>query len=162
MIVVLLFLALFPIAGMAQLTPEQVLNIRQISELRFSPDGTLVAFTVTQPPKGNERNRDLWLLEIATRKPRQLTFNVKSESSPKWSPDGRQLAFLSDRDGPVQIYLLRMDGGEASRLTEGKNSIQSFDWAPDRRSHSSHLSPKATPKRKRKRTRTMRESSTRM
>jgi dipeptidyl aminopeptidase/acylaminoacyl peptidase len=130
MIIVLLFLALFPIAGTAQLTPEQVLSIRQISELRFSPDGAFVAFTVTEPPKGNERNRDLWLLEIASRKLRQLTFSAKPESSPKWSPEGRQLAFLSDRDGPTQIYLLRMDGGEASRLTEGKNSIQSFEWAP--------------------------------
>ncbi len=131
MIVIILFLILFPIAGMAQLTPEQVLNIRQISDLRFSPDGRFVAFTVTEPPKGNERNRDLWLLEVASRKLRQLTFSPKSESAPRWSPDGRQLAFLSDRDGPSQIYLLPIDGGEALRLTEGKNAIQSFDWSPD-------------------------------
>ena len=131
MIIALLFLELFPIADMAQLTPEQVLNVRQISELRFSPDGAFLAFTLTEPPKGSERNRDLWMLDVATRKLRPLTFSPKSESSPRWSPDGRQVAFLSDRDGPTQIYLLRMDGGDAARLTEGKNAIQSYEWSPD-------------------------------
>jgi dipeptidyl aminopeptidase/acylaminoacyl peptidase len=131
MIVVLLFLALFPVAGLAQLTPEQVLNVRQISDLRFSPDGAFVAFTLTEPPKGTERNRHVWLFEVASRKLRPLTFSAKSESSPRWSPDGRQLAFLSDRDGLTQIYVLRMDGGDAARLTEGKSSVQSFEWSPD-------------------------------
>jgi len=50
---------------------------------------------------------------------------------PQWSPDGRQLAFLSNRDGENQIYLMRLDGGEANRLTEGKRGVQSFEWSPD-------------------------------
>jgi len=126
-----ILLLLFPIAGFAQLTPEQVLSIRQISDMRFSPDGRFIAFTVTEPVKGTERNRDIWMLEVASRNLRPLTSSPKSESSPKWSPDGSRLAFLSDRDGPPQIYLLRMDGGEGLRLTEGKNQIQWFEWSPD-------------------------------
>ncbi len=142
MIIVLLFLFLFPAAGLAQLTPEQVLQIRQISELQFSPDGRFLAFTVTEPIKGTERDRNVWLLEAAAHKLRQLTFSAKSESSPKWSPSGRQLAFLSDRDGPAQIYLLPMDGGEAARLTEGKNVIRSYEWSPDGR-QIAYLAPEA-------------------
>ena len=60
---------------------------------------------------------------------RQLTFNVKDDFSPRWSPDGRTLAFLSDRDGRTQIYLLSMDGGEASALTSGKNAVREQEEA---------------------------------
>jgi dipeptidyl aminopeptidase/acylaminoacyl peptidase len=113
------------------LTPEQTLGVRSISDLRVSPDGSRIAFVVSEPPKGTDRNRDLWLVTIATRDVRRLTFTETAESSPRWSPDGRTLAFLSDRDGRNQIYLLPMEGGEAQRLTEGKNSVRSLEWAPD-------------------------------
>ncbi|HUI70761.1 MAG TPA: DPP IV N-terminal domain-containing protein, partial [Spirochaetia bacterium] len=131
MIFILMVLLLLPAAGFAQITPEQVLDVRQIGDLRLSPDGHQVAFTVTEPVKGTERNTDIYLLDIASRQIRQLTFSARSETSPRWRPDGRALAFLADRDGNNQIYLLPLDGGEAMRLTEGKHSIQSFDWSPD-------------------------------
>jgi len=131
MIFVLLVLLLLPAAGFAQITPEQVLDVRQIGDLRMSPDGHQVAFTVTEPVKGTERNVDIYLLDIGSRQIRQLTYSPRSETSPRWRPDGKALAFLADRDGNSQIYLLPLDGGEAMRLTEGKHSIQSFDWSPD-------------------------------
>ncbi len=131
MILILLVLLLLPATGVAQITPEQVLNVRQISDLRMSPDGRQVAFTITEPVKGTDRNSDIYLLDVATHQIRQLTSSAKSETSPRWRADGRALAFLSDREGDNQIYLLSMDGGEAQRLTEGKLSIQSFDWSPD-------------------------------
>ena len=59
MIFVLLALLLLPATGMAQITPEQVMNVRQIGDLRMSPDGHQVAFTVTEPVKGTERNSDI-------------------------------------------------------------------------------------------------------
>jgi dipeptidyl aminopeptidase/acylaminoacyl peptidase len=133
MVIVLLLLLLFPATALAQLAPEQVLNIRQISDLNFSKDGQRVAFTVTEPVKGNDRNRDIWMLDVASRQVRQLTFSPKSESQPRWNPRKNELAFLSNRDGVTQIYLLSMDGGEAFPLTEGKSGIQSFDWSPDGR-----------------------------
>lgn len=133
MVIVLLLLLLFPATALAQLAPEQVLNIRQISDLNFSKDGQRVAFTVTEPVKGNDRNRDIWMLDVASRKVRQLTYSPKSESQPRWNPRKNELAFLSNRDGATQIYLLSLEGGEAVPLTEGKSSIQSFDWSPDGR-----------------------------
>jgi dipeptidyl aminopeptidase/acylaminoacyl peptidase len=129
-----LFLSLVLAAQVASapvLTPEQTLGVRSISDLRVSPDGARVAFVVSEPPKSADRNRDIWLVTIASKETRRLTFTETAESSPRWSPDGRTLAFLSDRDGRNQIYLLPMEGGEATRLTDGKNAVRSFEWAPD-------------------------------
>jgi dipeptidyl aminopeptidase/acylaminoacyl peptidase len=124
-------LLLIPDALFAQLKPEQTLNRRPISELRFSPDGNRVAFTVSEPPKGANRSRHIWILDVRTREVRQFTNSAKSEFAPRWSPDGRRLAFLSDREEASQIYLMPTDGGEAIRLTEGKNAVRAFEWSPD-------------------------------
>ena len=113
------------------LTPEASLNLRSIADLRFSPDGSKLAFVVTEPAKGENRARHIWLWEKKTGSARQITFSGKGESSPRWSPDGRQLAFLSNRGEFQQIYAMRMDGGEASALTKGKRNIEGFEWSPD-------------------------------
>src|SRR5262249_46549067 len=55
----------------------------------------------------------------------------KSDSSPRWAPDGESIAFLSDRDGPDQLYLLSIRGGEAQPLTTRKEAITAFRWSPD-------------------------------
>jgi len=114
------------------LTPEASLNLRSISDLQFSPDGSQLVFVVTEPPKGEERKRHIWIFDNKTSGLRQFTISPKSESSPRWSPNGKQLAFLSNRaEDQQQIYVMRVDGGEATPLTKGKRSIQSFEWSPD-------------------------------
>ncbi len=113
------------------LTPEASLQLRSISDLQFSPDGSRVAFVVTEPPKSERRARHIWLYEKASGSVRQFTYSAKDESSPRWSPDGKQLAFLSNRVDQQQIYVMRTDGGEASALTKGKRSVHSFAWSPD-------------------------------
>jgi len=118
--------------GTPTLTPEISLTLRSISDLQYSPDGTRAAFVVTEPPKGERRARHVWLYEKQSGAARQFTYSAKSESSPRWSPDGKQLAFLSNRDGEdQQIYLMRADGGEAAALTKGKRSVSNFAWSPD-------------------------------
>src|SRR5580704_19328521 len=89
------------------LTPEASLNLRTISDLQYSPDGARLAFVVTEPAKGTARQRHIWVHDKQTTGVRQFTFSVKSEFSPRWSPDGKQLAFLSDRGDEQQIYLMR-------------------------------------------------------
>jgi len=123
-------LILIPCSCLAQLKPEQVLDRRQISEVRVSANGERVAFTVSEPPKGTTRSRHIWLAQVGSES-RQYTNSAKSEFSPRWSPDGRRLAFLSDREESTQIYLLPTDGGEAQKLTTGKNAVRSFEWSPD-------------------------------
>src|SRR5690242_2957813 len=113
------------------LTPETSLDLRSISDLQFSPNGGEVAFVVMEPPEGVRRARHIWLYDKKTGAVRQITFSAKDESSPRWSPDGKQLAFLSNRAEQQQIYGMRMDGGEAAALTKGKRSVSSYAWSPD-------------------------------
>jgi dipeptidyl aminopeptidase/acylaminoacyl peptidase len=75
---------------------------------------------------------------------RELTFSGKSERSPEWSPDGKDLAFLSDRAGSSQIYLMSYDGGESRALTSGE-AVREFHWAPDGKSIA-YLARESAPK----------------
>jgi len=114
------------------LTPEAAISLRTIADLQLSPDGARLAFVVTEPPKGERRLRHIWLYDKQNNSVRQFTASAKSESNPRWSPDGRQLAFLSNREGDQQqIYLLRADGGEATAITKGKRNVTQFAWSPD-------------------------------
>src|SRR5882724_11625956 len=114
-----------------QLTPDAALNLRSISDLQFSPDGSRLAFVVMEPAKGERRARHIWIYEKHSASVRQFTYSAKSEFSPRWSPDSKQLAFLSDRDAQTQIYATRADSGEGSALTKGKRGVRSFAWSPD-------------------------------
>src|SRR5947207_8581220 len=108
-----------------------MLNVRTISDVRFSPDEKRVAFVVAEPVKGTTRARHIWILDVKSREVRQFTNSPKSEDTPRWSPDGKRLAFLSNRDDARQIYVISMSGGEAKRLLETKHEIESFALSPD-------------------------------
>lgn len=128
----LLFLCLssFAVFG-ASLTPEKALAVRNVSEPRWSPDGSRVAFTVQEPAHGRDVARHIWVYDVARGEARQWTFSAKSEHEPRWSPDGKTLAFLSDREDKSQIWLMPTNGGEAMKLTGAKNSVSTFRWSPD-------------------------------
>ena len=103
----------------------------------ISPDGEMVAYTVTQANwKQNEFVKQIWVVPVSGGEPRQLTFARSSSFSPRWSPDGQWLAFLSRRndDAHTQIYRISPKGGEAERLSEHETDIESFKWSPDGRS----------------------------
>ena len=130
-VLVMMALAGAVLTAQSALSPEQTLDRRGIGDLDFSPDRARLVFTVTDPVKGDARRRNIWMLDVASGRVRQLTFSAKSDSSPRWAPDGRAIAFLSDRDGPAQLYLLPMSGGDAGKLTDRKESIAAFRWSPD-------------------------------
>jgi len=112
------------------LTPEQTLQRWQISDVQISPDGLRVAFVVTEPVEGTKRARHIWVYNTDTKEVRRFTNSDQGESSPRWSPDGETLAFVSKRSDNTQIFLLSMLGGEGRALTEGNNSIRSYAWSP--------------------------------
>lgn len=113
---------------------EDIISLQSVSNAVISPDGSNVVFESSATDwKENRYDRELWLSKNGD-KPIQLTNNLKGSSSdPKWSPDGKWIAFLSKRGEKTQIHAIRFEGGEAFQLTHAKNNIQGFDWSPDSR-----------------------------
>ncbi|MCW3098275.1 MAG: putative secreted peptidase [Chthonomonadaceae bacterium] len=115
-------------------TPELSMQIRGIGQVRVSPDGRRVAYTVTEPIMETEKSETLtqiWLANADGSEKYQATFADKSSTDPQWSPDGKWLAFTSKRGDKNQLFRMRASGGEAERLTEVKSDIGAYLWSPD-------------------------------
>lgn len=110
-------------------------RLRTISEPEVSPDGKWVVYTVrTTDPKEDTRNSDIWMTSMDGTNTLQLTFTKESEHLPRWSPDGKYLAFLSGRESEKkteQLWLLNRSGGEARKVTDMKGGISDYAWSPD-------------------------------
>src|SRR5581483_4041210 len=91
-----------------------------------------VVYTVQQTNwADNSYDSQIWLANTQTGEIIKLTSSKKNNSNPLWSPDGRLLAFISDRDGKRQIYLISPMGGEARPITKVETGVASFQWSPD-------------------------------
>src|SRR5579862_1194484 len=113
-------------------TIEQSLNLKTAASPRISPDGRYVAYTVSETNwEENAFETQIWISMSATGERYQLTHAKKSSSDPRWAPDSRRIAFLSDRDGNQQIYMISVAGGEATRLTHFEAGVTQFEWSPD-------------------------------
>jgi len=124
------------------MTAEDYFAFETLSEPRFSPDGSTIAFVVTTIDRQQNRRRSaIWSVPAdGSRGPVALTTAPQSSNSPRWSPDGKTIAFLSTRpaagdavaDTPRnQVWLLPLGGGEPRRLTTLLNGVNSFQWSPD-------------------------------
>jgi dipeptidyl aminopeptidase/acylaminoacyl peptidase len=114
--------------------PTDLLRIQWVSDARLSPDGRLVAFTVTHLDEEVDDYRTvIWLVPAdGSTPPRRFTGGSGKDSAPRWSPDGTRLAFLSDREGgKAQIYVIGITGGEARRLTAIPQGAGAPVWSPD-------------------------------
>ncbi len=111
---------------------DAIISLQSVGSPAISPDGLSLAYTVTSTDwKDNRYDTEVWLWREGGATV-QLTRTEKgSSTNPKWSPDGRWIAFLSDRGDKQQIQLISMEGGEAWPLTAVKEGVQSFEWAPD-------------------------------
>lgn len=137
-------LAAAPAFGGAGLTVEEVMKDRSASQVQVSPDGSKVAFVVSSPDyKLDVYRRNIFLADVAGGQTSQLTNGRRSDSSPRWSPDGKQIAFLSDRGDwaesegkkpKAQIWLISVTGGEAQKLTDAEEGVGAFEWSPDGKS----------------------------
>ncbi|WP_297797980.1 S9 family peptidase [uncultured Eudoraea sp.] len=113
---------------------EDIISLHSVFNAVISPDGNNLVFeSRTTDWKENRYDRELWLSKKGD-KPIQLTNNLEASStSPKWSPNGEWIAFLSKRGDKTQIHAIRFEGGEAFQVTHTKNNIQGFEWSPDGR-----------------------------
>jgi len=115
------------------LTPDDIFELKTVSDPRISPDGAWVAYTVSaMDRKEDTSDTDIYMVSTGGGAPIRLTSSKKPESGPRWSPDGRYLAFTSARDGKKsQVYLLDRRGGEAQAITEYKTGASAVAWSPD-------------------------------
>jgi dipeptidyl aminopeptidase/acylaminoacyl peptidase len=114
------------------MTPEDLYRIKDVTDPRISPGGKWIAFTVSVPNlEANSFDSDIWIMPLAGGDPFQLTRSSKSDFSPRWSPDGSRIAFISSRDGVANLYLISFKGGEAKKVTDSKTSLYSPIWTKD-------------------------------
>jgi dipeptidyl aminopeptidase/acylaminoacyl peptidase len=117
LVALIIFSSLIPVTGLAAqakrpITFDDFIGLPVVSDPKLSPDGKWVAYTVTTPSlKDNRGFARIWLVDVATGRSRQLTQGPGSDFSPRWSPDGQTLAFISTRQGGPQIWVLAMAGG---------------------------------------------------
>lgn len=115
---------------------EDLFAMQVIGQAAISPDGTRVAYELKRFDFAENRNvQQLMLLDAATGVSRPITDAAqRSDSLPRWSPDGARLAFLSDREKGSTLWVMPMDGGEPRRLTDCEGRVSDFAWSPDGRS----------------------------
>src|SRR5713226_2048235 len=114
---------------------DDLARFRDVRDSQISPDGQWVAYVVSTVDTKEDKNvTHIWMVGYDGKNDRQITFSQDSESSPRWSPDGKFLAFTSSRPGKAkgsQVWLLDRSGGEAYQLTELKGRLQGYEWSPD-------------------------------
>ncbi len=114
---------------------DDLARFRDVRDPQLSPDGQWVAYVVsTVNVKDDKASSHIRVVGFDGKNDRQMTWSQDSESSPRWSPDGKYLSFTSARPGKAkgnQVWLLDRAGGEAFQLTELKGRLQGYEWSPD-------------------------------
>jgi dipeptidyl aminopeptidase/acylaminoacyl peptidase len=119
---------------MGGMVPEDVYGLTEVSDPRVAPDGTTAAYVVSSVDRdANEYRSAIWLAAVdGSTPPGQFTSGSKRDASPRWSPDGRHLAFTSDRESEhAQLYVMPVAGGEPRKLTDLKEDVTAPAWSPD-------------------------------
>ncbi|PYN27543.1 MAG: hypothetical protein DMD99_01960, partial [Candidatus Rokuibacteriota bacterium] len=118
------------------MVPEDLTRIVFVTDPQLSPDGRRIAFVATAlSEERDEYLSNIWIVDAAGGEPRRFTAGPRRDTEPRWSPDGTQLAFLSERAPreKLQLYVMPADGGEPARLTTLENGVASVTWSPDGR-----------------------------
>src|SRR5215831_2348969 len=132
--VLLISLAAF-VSAVAQerhFTIDDLLKVRRVGDPQVSPKGDQVAFTITDVDKvANKSLTQIYLVPLSGGEPRQLTNDEHSSATPRWSPDGEKLAFVSARDGDDQIWTIDISSGALKKVTSLSTGAGDPVWSPD-------------------------------
>ncbi|MCX7622581.1 MAG: hypothetical protein N2Z82_02315, partial [Thermomicrobium sp.] len=111
---------------------EDLAALRLPSDAQISPDGSEIAFVLTAMDLEADRYHSaIWLVDRMGGEPRPFTQGTARDFMPRWSPDGRALAFLSDRTGTDQVWVIPRHGGEARQVTRFAEPVSAFEWSPE-------------------------------
>ncbi len=118
------------------MTIVDLINVPSLGDPRLSPDGGQLLYTLSEPDWGkNERIRHIWRINSDGSNPIKMTNGENGESSPRWSPNGSVIAFITERgesdDANNQIFIISNHGGEAEPLTEHETGVSNIQWSPD-------------------------------
>jgi dipeptidyl aminopeptidase/acylaminoacyl peptidase len=132
----LLLVQTLALAAFAQtkrpLTFDDLMAIKRLSEAQISPDSTRVAYVIGDVDKNaNRTKRSIWIVPTSGGTAQPFITSDKNDFSPRWSADGKWVAFLSTRDGAPQIYVASADGGNARKVTDAPEGISEFIWSPN-------------------------------
>ena len=115
-----------------RLTAGDVFNIQSAVDPQISPDGRRVVYVRQFADIMNDkRESNLWVINVDGTEDRALTSGNYSDTSPRWSPDGTRIAYISDREGKPQIYVRWMDNGQTAELTNLETAPTEIVWSPD-------------------------------
>jgi dipeptidyl aminopeptidase/acylaminoacyl peptidase len=131
----LLLLVSVPLAASAAqpFTVDDLVRLKRLSDPQVSPDGRYVAYVLRETDmEANQGRTDIWLLDLGQKEaqPQRLTTDPANDMSPRWAPDSRTLYFLSTRGGSSQVWRIRLDGGEAGRVTNYPLDVGSLRVSP--------------------------------
>ena len=118
-------------------SPQQCMKLKNITAVRPSPDGSRVLYTVREAVMTADRSEyinQVFLCNSDGSNTIQLTRGEKNSSNPKWSHDGKWVAYTSNRDGKNNLYVLPINGGESEKITDSKTGVNDFAWSPDDKS----------------------------
>ena len=123
--------ALPALAAGRAMTIDDLLGVKSVSDPQVSPDGKLVVYVLSELDRSTEKsNSDLYLIPVEGGEPKRLTTSTGADNHPRWSPDGRTIAFVSTRGGSSQVWLLPVEGGEARPLTKLPIDVSGPLWSP--------------------------------
>lgn len=130
--VLLLYPLATALAAGRALTIDDLLAVKGVADPQVSPDGKSVVYVVSESDRKTHKTvADLWLVPLAGGEPKRLTTAPGMDQHPRFSPDGKTIAFLSDRSGSTQVWLLPLDGGEATQATHLPIDVSGPIWSPN-------------------------------
>lgn len=135
-VALLLVVAVDATAAPRPVRVDDFTRFQDVGDPQVSPDGEWVLYTVTTSDAvADKRDTDVWVIKWDGSGQRRLTFSPDNENTPRWSPDGKLISFLSSRSGGSakgnQVWVLERAGGEARQLTALTGRIQGYSWSPD-------------------------------
>ena len=113
------------------MTFDDLYQMGRVSDPQISPDGTTILYVVTfYSVDNNSSNAEIYSVDMEGKSPKKLTDSPGSDANPRWSPDGKTIAFISSRDGTPQVWFMHPDGSEPRKITKLSTGASGVEWSP--------------------------------